>query len=509
MAVWFSFEETAVALQGTIDSFPLVDVLSLLESSRKTGRLELVGDRGRGALYVDGGLLVAAEVHGAPANGPTDAVWELLRFNDGSFEFASGANADEPRFSAEVAETVAAAQKMLERWEQITERVPGLNNIVSIAPELPGEDVRLSSDDWAVLVAAGPSRPVSAVLDVLGATEFAGCAKLAELVDRSLVVVGEPDPLTQAQAAVESLSAEVAAGAFAAVDEPGDSVEAVEPPEPVGSVEPVEPVESVESVESVDSNETVAPEQEGSCVPGPAGATAGGVETPGDSPTESVVAGDQGTQPQVSAEAELPSTEQVPPAPEPAVLADDVPLAQQFPQESTATVESPVAPVPAAPQEAAGGPEMGRGPAETPQEFPDHFPIDDLVSDDEGVGWEQADPAAAHGAGAAQNPGVAQVAQPAAATAMPQNHAPGSASGLPRLGIQPQGGIPQPDAGQQPAAPSQAQAQPQAQAADPFSPSAAQPAAEGASDDVLSQISKLSPKAAEAIAVALGDEDSP
>ncbi|MGI9578113.1 MAG: DUF4388 domain-containing protein, partial [Microthrixaceae bacterium] len=186
------YEETAVALQGTIDSFPLVDVLALLESSSKSGRLEVVGDRGRGILWVDGGQMVCAEVHGSTEVDAVDAVWELLRFNDGSFEFTVGHEPADTRYSADVGDTVDAAGRMLVEWERITERVPGLGHMVALSPDLPGEDVRLSADDWSVLVAAGPSRSVRDVLAEMGASEFAGCAKLAELVDRSLVVLGEP-----------------------------------------------------------------------------------------------------------------------------------------------------------------------------------------------------------------------------------------------------------------------------------------------------------------------------
>ena len=44
-----------MALQGTIDSFVLVDVMRLLGSSSKSGRLIVNGDRGSANLWFDRG----------------------------------------------------------------------------------------------------------------------------------------------------------------------------------------------------------------------------------------------------------------------------------------------------------------------------------------------------------------------------------------------------------------------------------------------------------------------
>ena len=44
-----------MALQGTIETFALPEVLRLLGSGAKTGRLRLSGDRGSGSVWIDGG----------------------------------------------------------------------------------------------------------------------------------------------------------------------------------------------------------------------------------------------------------------------------------------------------------------------------------------------------------------------------------------------------------------------------------------------------------------------
>src|SRR5260221_12280621 len=84
--------EVTVALQGTLDTFALPDVLRLLASTKKTGRLVITGTRGSGSVWVDGGSVVGTDATGAVPDADAVAVlFELLRFGgDGSFTFEAG-----------------------------------------------------------------------------------------------------------------------------------------------------------------------------------------------------------------------------------------------------------------------------------------------------------------------------------------------------------------------------------------------------------------------------------
>src|SRR3954451_14770572 len=85
------FSEVTVALQGTLDTFALPDVLRLLASTKKTGRLRVSGNRGTGSVWVDGGGVTGAEATGVGDAPPSsDVLFELLRYGDGSFTFEAG-----------------------------------------------------------------------------------------------------------------------------------------------------------------------------------------------------------------------------------------------------------------------------------------------------------------------------------------------------------------------------------------------------------------------------------
>ena len=55
-----------MALQGTLDTFALPDVLRLLAATKKTGRLRITGGRGTGSVWATAGEICGVEATHAP-----------------------------------------------------------------------------------------------------------------------------------------------------------------------------------------------------------------------------------------------------------------------------------------------------------------------------------------------------------------------------------------------------------------------------------------------------------
>src|SRR5258706_4447796 len=106
--------EVTVALQGTLDTFALPEVLRLLASTKKTGRLVIAGNRGTGSVWVEGGGVVGSTATGTmPEAGAVDVLFELLRYAEGSFTFESGTAAPDPSPSRAVEPLLADAEIQL------------------------------------------------------------------------------------------------------------------------------------------------------------------------------------------------------------------------------------------------------------------------------------------------------------------------------------------------------------------------------------------------------------
>ena len=186
------FSEVTVALQGTLETFALPDVLRLLASTKKSGELRLSGAQGSGSVWIVDGEIVGIEASAAPlAEDDTELLFELLRFDDGDFVFEADEVAPDPGSPAQVEETLAAAEELLVEWKTIEAVVPSLDGWVSLAPELLSDDFTIDASRWGQIVAIAGGITVRGLCDKLGQSELSVSRTVKELVELGLVSLGE------------------------------------------------------------------------------------------------------------------------------------------------------------------------------------------------------------------------------------------------------------------------------------------------------------------------------
>jgi hypothetical protein len=160
-----------VALQGTLDTFALPDVLRLLAATKKTGRLRITGARGAGSAWVrDGSVAAVAAEHAPLAVDPGDALFELLRFEEGAFSFepdeATDADGDH-----DVEPLLEQAEALLQEWRQIESVVPSLDAWVTLRRTLDAP-VTIDTAHWTTLVAVGRGATVASIAAELELAEL-------------------------------------------------------------------------------------------------------------------------------------------------------------------------------------------------------------------------------------------------------------------------------------------------------------------------------------------------
>jgi Domain of unknown function (DUF4388) len=184
-----------VALQGTLDTFALPDVLRLLAATKKSGRLRITGGRGTGSVWVSSGEVVGVEATHAPhANEPVDALFELLRFQDGAFTFDAEATHDTPGRSSDVEILLAQSEAMLEEWRSIEAVVPSMDAWVTLRATLANDEVTVNQSRWTTLVAVGGGATVRRIADDLCLAELPISRAVKELVETGLVEIAETPP---------------------------------------------------------------------------------------------------------------------------------------------------------------------------------------------------------------------------------------------------------------------------------------------------------------------------
>ncbi len=191
-----------MSLQGTLDTFALPEVLRLLASTNKTGRLTIDGDRGVGNVWMDAGHVVAGDSeHTSSRASLVEVVFELLRFRSGRFVFEADQTTSAAGAPVDVEPTLAEAEQLLGEWQQIEAVVPSLACAVWLTPELSRSTVVVNAEHWRLLATVGSGSTVGAVGDRFGMGELEVSRAVKELVEAGLVSVSsrpEPEPTAAA-----------------------------------------------------------------------------------------------------------------------------------------------------------------------------------------------------------------------------------------------------------------------------------------------------------------------
>ena len=178
-----------MALQGTLDTFALPDVLRLLASTKKSGRLLVQGDRGSGSLWLHDGGVVDGEASMAATDTSTDVLFELLRLDDGSFLFDPEDMAASPTDPTEVEGLITDSQQLFDEWRELAQTIPSLDVTVTLAEDLPDEQTVVTRERWRHLVAIGHGTTVRQLGDTLDLRELPVCRAVSGLAEDGLIVI--------------------------------------------------------------------------------------------------------------------------------------------------------------------------------------------------------------------------------------------------------------------------------------------------------------------------------
>jgi hypothetical protein len=228
-----------VRLEGSLDAFSLPDIFSLLSMTKKTGGLHLRRADEHGAVWLTDGMLTGGtsdlrrqglgrrlagsgqvgdealaaavealgqnpdvgiasvlreagaidegDLHGLVSEHISDVVFDLMRWQDGVFEFVvDECNHDDVGVTRDVDEVVAEARRRLEVWETIDADLAAPSTVLSLTLE-PDGDPQLTRDEWALIALVGGNRTVGELVAMCGRGEYSVVVALSELVKRGLL----------------------------------------------------------------------------------------------------------------------------------------------------------------------------------------------------------------------------------------------------------------------------------------------------------------------------------
>jgi hypothetical protein len=187
-----------VALQGDLASFALSDVLRLLASTEKSGRLVVSGDLEHGEVWLRDGALTGGRASTRPsATGAADVLFEIQQFPNGSFVFEAADDvegSDEPLTIDEALKTAAGLQA---EWDDVVKVVPSLDHWITMTPELAGQSIVVNADQWKLLASLGNGATVRTLGERFADSDLAASKRVKAMAEAKLVEVGEPKALPQ------------------------------------------------------------------------------------------------------------------------------------------------------------------------------------------------------------------------------------------------------------------------------------------------------------------------
>ncbi|HXV60933.1 MAG TPA: DUF4388 domain-containing protein [Vicinamibacteria bacterium] len=183
-----------VELQGSLAKFTLSDVVQLLSSSARTGKLGLIeGDSGRaGAIYFESGTVVHAEVGVSEGE---DAFFDLMRWSDGGFIFRPDEVADKKTVRERSPVLLIESARRSDEWSVLAEHIPDTRFVPEfVLPEdsQSGRQINLNTSEWMVLSKIDGKRSLREVAREANLSEFHVCRLLYPLIIGKLIRLTEP-----------------------------------------------------------------------------------------------------------------------------------------------------------------------------------------------------------------------------------------------------------------------------------------------------------------------------
>jgi FHA domain-containing protein/uncharacterized protein DUF4388 len=173
------------AVQGRLEEVPLVDLLQLLSTSKKTGAIVIKGYRG-GRVHLRSGKVVSAVIDADPTLAPKKALYRMVGWTQGSFEFVPH-EGEMPAMPSEISE--GTEQLVMEAMHQADElgrgNLPAPTAAIGIAMPLTPKLRDLQPDELDLVQLVHNYGVVQAVLDRASGSDLEVSQKLAALIQRA------------------------------------------------------------------------------------------------------------------------------------------------------------------------------------------------------------------------------------------------------------------------------------------------------------------------------------
>jgi hypothetical protein len=178
-----------VQLEGTLDKFPLGELIEMVTYSSVTGVLEVRIGAEIGQIFFRDGRpyhAVAGQLSGI------DATAAMFEERDAPFRFVADQESAESTLWQDSWEIIEHSEEQAHKWLSVRGCIPSMDCVPALRDAPSIGQVQISEAAWPVLAAIDGQRTVQQIAEHLNLVLLDCCLALVFLIDRGLITVQPP-----------------------------------------------------------------------------------------------------------------------------------------------------------------------------------------------------------------------------------------------------------------------------------------------------------------------------
>ncbi len=171
-------------LEGSLNMFPLRELIEMTLYSSVSGVLNIFGPQQRGQIFFRDGHpyhAIAGDSVGM------DAVVALFEQTEGTFAFIDDVLSDEETLLTDPLDMVEHAEHMAARWRRVRPYVPDLALVPYLICEPERARYSISPDHWSIFTSVNNQRSIQQIIDLLNVEPIEVCEAVAQMGQDNLI----------------------------------------------------------------------------------------------------------------------------------------------------------------------------------------------------------------------------------------------------------------------------------------------------------------------------------
>lgn len=177
-------------LQGDLSEFSLADIIQLVDLSKQTGAVHIVGEqdgkKAEGWVYFRNGQVISARLGRLP---PLEALYTLFTFSRGTFLFEEAVELPPREINAGNEVLIMEGIRRVDEWAALKDKVPPPETVLGLvtSPDERLQEISLEPDEWRVLTLVDGRNTAADIAQRCGLGEFRTSQIIVRLLEASLI----------------------------------------------------------------------------------------------------------------------------------------------------------------------------------------------------------------------------------------------------------------------------------------------------------------------------------